>query len=103
MQIQSTVTRDSNCLNIYFIKQKWFFCLVLLYFTIKKSISKNYGFFLVYPRPKCKVFRRMLDTLWKITLEWWIMPQIIDIFLLYSFVALTLRRYYKRAFEITKN
>ena len=55
MQLQWTVTRDSNRLSINFISQKCFFQLVLLYFTIK-SISKNHEFSLVYPRPKFDFF-----------------------------------------------
>ena len=57
MQLQWTVTRDSNRLNIYFISQKQFFRFVLLYFTIK-TISKNHEFSLVYPRPKFRFFEK---------------------------------------------
>ena len=102
MQLQWTVTRDSNRLSTYFLSQKWFFCLVLLYFTIKR-ISKKSWISPCIPSSKIWLFRRKLITLWKIELEWQIMPQIIGIFLRYLSVTLTLKFNYKSIFKITKN
>jgi hypothetical protein len=101
MQLQWAVTRDSNRLSIYFISQKWFFYLVLLYFTVK-SISKNHEFFPCIPSSKIWLFRKKLITLWKIELEWQIMPQIIGIFLRYSSVTLTLKFCYQSIFKLLK-
>ena len=44
MQLQWAVTRDRNRLSIYFISQKCFFYLVLLYFIIKLISKKNINF-----------------------------------------------------------
>ena len=51
MQLQWAITRDSNRLNIYFVSQKWFYYLVLLYYIIK-LILKNYEFSPCIPSSK---------------------------------------------------
>ena len=83
-------------------KPKTILSFSFIIFYHKINLQKSWIFPCI-PSSKIWLFRRKLITLWKIELEWQIMPQIIGIFLRYFSVALALKFNYKSAFKITKN